>query len=311
MIGEPLVLKGITRLVCPSYKCYLLRPRLFTVIGSSNGIICLAWDTYCYLWNPTTKQCKELPRFPRYARALEDDDHGTLAFAFDSISDDYKVVRFIPQNIFTGDVPILQIYSANSDTWKEIHCHDIIDMCDSTFELGPVINGALYAGGQGDIVSFDLHNEVCTVVPLPCSVSYSSDILDFEGSAGVIFESIGERSEKYLWTIDHIDGKISWTKKLNIELGDIIWVYSYLGGGLFSGVKQFVCLDELFVYDYRKKEYKHIPVPMAGLKTFFKYTETGASIKGSERLRINRFYFNYALNSEFPAELLKLEVAAL
>ncbi|XP_017241709.1 F-box/kelch-repeat protein At3g23880-like [Daucus carota subsp. sativus] len=299
MIGEPSVLTDITRLVCPSYKCYLLKPRLFTVIGSSNGIICLVFDIYCYLWNPTTKQCKELPRFPRYARALGDDVHGTLAFAFDSIYDDYKVVRFLHENIFTSDAPILQIYSTNSDSWKEIHCHDIISICDLTFELGPVINGALYAGGHRDIVSFDLHNEVCTVVPLPCSVSYYSKILDFEGSAGVIFESIGERSEICLWTLDHIDGKISWTKKLNIELGEIIWVYSYLGGGLFSGVKEFVCPDdelfefecpeELFLYDYRKKEYKHIPVPVAGLKTFFKYTETGASIKGSKPLIITRF----------------------
>ena len=76
--------------------------------------------------------------------------------------------------------------------------------------------------------------------------------------------------------------------KLNIELGDIIWVYSYLGGGLFSGVKEFL-YPELFLYDYRKKEYKHIPVPVAGLKTFFKYTETGASIKGSKPLIITRF----------------------
>ena len=219
MIGES-VLEGITRLVCSSYKCYLLKPRLFTVIGSSNGIICLVRDTYCYLWNPTTKQCKEVPRFPRYARALQDDDYGTLAFAFDSISDDYMVVRLLHENIFTGDVPILQIYSANSDSWKEIHCHDIIDMDNLTFGLGPVINGALYAGGNGDIISFDLHNEVCNVVPLPNSVSYCSEILDFEGSAGVIFESIGERSEICLWTIEHIDGKISWTKKLNI----LIWV---------------------------------------------------------------------------------------
>ena len=89
------------------------------------------------------------------------------------------------------------------------------------YQLYSTIPGVLLCTGrQGDIVSFDLHNEVCTVVPLPCSVSYSSDILDFEGSAGVIFESIGERSEICLWTIEHIDGKISWTKKLNI----LIWV---------------------------------------------------------------------------------------
>ncbi|XP_017240040.1 putative F-box protein At3g10240 [Daucus carota subsp. sativus] len=261
-----------------------------TRISSSNGIICLVCDVHCYLWNPTTKQCKELPRFPRYAKAFEDEDNNYLAFAFDSISDDYKVVRLLLEDTTTGDdVPIVQIYSANSDSWKEIHCHDFIDICDSTFEFGPVINGTLYAGGCGDIFLLNLNNELCTVVPLPNSLLHYSEILDFEGSAGVIFESLRKRSEICLWTLDHIDGEISWTKKLNIALAEITWVYSYLGGGLFSGVKAFLCPDELFLYDYKKKEYKHIPVPVGGLETFFKYTETLASIKDSERLIINKF----------------------
>ena len=33
-----------------------------------------AMEIQCYLWNPTTKQRKELPRFPRYAKALEGKD---------------------------------------------------------------------------------------------------------------------------------------------------------------------------------------------------------------------------------------------
>ena len=58
------------------------------MVGSTTVMfpfVSAAVDIQCYLWNPTTKQCKELPRFPRYAKALEGKDHDN------TLSDDYKV----------------------------------------------------------------------------------------------------------------------------------------------------------------------------------------------------------------------------
>lgn len=42
-------LNGIPRSFFPDFKCYLYVPLEFTVIGSSNGIICLVKDIHCYL----------------------------------------------------------------------------------------------------------------------------------------------------------------------------------------------------------------------------------------------------------------------
>ena len=53
------------------------------------------------------------------------------------------------------------------------------------YQLYSTIPGVLLCTGrQGDIVSFDLHNAVCTVVSIPSSIARYSEILDF-GSLGV------------------------------------------------------------------------------------------------------------------------------
>ena len=66
-------------------------------------------------------------------------------------------------------------------------------------------------GRKEHIVSFDLHNEVFTVVTIPSSMVKYSYILDFQGYVVVIFGSIDERSRINLWTLDDIHGKLSWT----------------------------------------------------------------------------------------------------
>lgn len=273
---------GISRSVCPDYKCYLYVPLEFTVIGSSNGIICLVYDIHCYLWNPVTKKCKELPRFPRNQKSFENNHEGNLAFYYDTLSNDYKVLWLLCQLATTGGLPVLQLYSTNTKSWKEIHVHDTSPSKVLSYpylKLGPVINGAIYMGRKEYVVSIDLHKEECMAVPIPTSMVRYSDILDFEGSVAVIFGSVGERSEISLWTLVNIDSKVSWTQKFNLALDDIVWIYSYLGGGLLYGRRK-EYHNQFFLYDYRKKDFKYIPLPDTRLKTILKYKESLASIEG-------------------------------
>ncbi|KAK1373792.1 hypothetical protein POM88_029985 [Heracleum sosnowskyi] len=213
---------------------------------------------------------------------VHDSYAGNLAFYFDSISDDYKVLRLLCEETTTGGLPILQIYSTNDNSWKEIYVHDTSPtnvMSYPYLKLGPVINGAMYMGRKEYVVSFDLQSEVCTVVPTPSSMVRYSDILDFEDSVAIIFGSKDKGSEISLWTLDNIHDSTSWNKKFDIEQDNMGWIYSCLGGGLLYGRTR-EDVGEFFLYDYRKKDFKYIPLSDSRLKTVLKYTETIASIEG-------------------------------
>ncbi|XP_017238944.1 putative F-box protein At4g38870 [Daucus carota subsp. sativus] len=270
-------------LVSPDFKCYLYVPHKFTVIGSCHGIICLVDDIHCYLWNPLTKQCKQLPTFPRNQKPIVNVHHaGNIAFCFDTISNDYKVLRLLCELLTTGGLPVLQLYSTNTNSWQEIYINDTSPskvLCYPYLKLGPVINGVIYTGRKEYAVSFNMHTEVCTAIPIPSSMVRYSDILDFEGSAAVICGSASRGSELSLLTLDNVDGKISWTKMFNIIQDGMGWIYSCLGGGLLYGRKR-GDVTEYFLYDYRNKDFKYMPLSNSPVRTFLKYTETVASVKG-------------------------------
>ncbi|KAK1354446.1 hypothetical protein POM88_047702 [Heracleum sosnowskyi] len=192
-------LYALPPLVSPDFKCYIYEPHRFTVVGSCNGIICMVHELHCYLWNPLTKKCKEVPKFPRCQMAIMPDQYAcNLAFYFDTISNDYKVLRLFREQTTTGELPVLQLNSTNTNSWREIHVQDTSPtkvMCYPYIKLGPIINGAIYMGRKEYVVSFNLQSEVCTVVPTPSSMVRYSDILDFEGSVAVIFGSRYKGSE--------------------------------------------------------------------------------------------------------------------
>lgn len=277
-------LNALPPLVSPNFKCYLYQPGYYTVIGSCNGIICLVYEISCYLWNPVTKKCKEVPQFPRCQKPIVHDQHaaGSLAYCFDTISNDYKVFRLFCEQTTTGPLPVLQVYSTNTDSWKEIYVHDTSPtkvMSYPYLKLGPVINGGIYMGRKEYVVSFDLNTEACTVVPTPSSMVRYSDILDFEGSVAVFFGSEGKGSEISLCTLDNIHDNVSWTKKFNIVQDNMGWIYSCLGSGLVYGRRR-GNIGGFFLYDYRKKDFKYTPILNWRLKIFFKHTETLASVGG-------------------------------
>ncbi|XP_074352477.1 putative F-box protein At4g38870 [Apium graveolens] len=268
-------------LVSPDFKCYIYEPDHFKVVGSCNGIICLVFELHCYLWNPVTKKCKELPEFPPSdqmnlpefppsgmnlpefppSQIVPDHQVGNLAFYFDTISNDYKVLRHLCEQT-TGESMVLHLYSTNTNSWRDIHVHDTSPtkvMSYPCLKLGPLISGVIYMGRKEYVVSFNLHTEVFTMFPTPSYMVRYSDILDFEGSVAVIFGSKDRGSEISLGILDNSNGNVSWTKKFNIVEDTMGWIYSCLGGGMFYGRKR----DSagFFLYDYRKKNFKYRPLP--------------------------------------------------
>ncbi|XP_010317339.1 F-box/kelch-repeat protein At3g23880-like [Solanum lycopersicum] len=112
----------------------------YTVIGSINGLICLvttiASGRMICIWNPAIEQYKMFP-------VHNDDPEKTrkcyigMGFGYDKDSDDYKVMRILSYKK-GGPLTILEIYSTNSECWKEVksnrHLRMISDFCDVIIE---------------------------------------------------------------------------------------------------------------------------------------------------------------------------------
>ncbi|KAK1354438.1 hypothetical protein POM88_047694 [Heracleum sosnowskyi] len=280
MISKDAAYKSLPRFTSINFQYYLHMPLRFRVVGSCRGIICLIDRKQCYLWNPSTMQSKQLPKYPGfYEKAALDYSHSRVqvGFGFDFVSNEYKVLRFIcPYKDYkTTAVPISQLYSTGTNSWKVINFPDNSPLGFPILRLGPVINGVLHMDYKKQVVSFDLHNEVFTVIPFPSSKIIKSNVLDFESSVAVIFQSKKKKSRISLWTLADIHGKLFWTKKFDIVHRDIHWVNSYLGGGLLYGRK-----ESSILYDYITNDFKSFPRLVKAPEAVFKYTETLASVEG-------------------------------
>ncbi|KAK1398992.1 hypothetical protein POM88_008855 [Heracleum sosnowskyi] len=226
-------------------------------IGCCNGIICLSSYNYVvYLWNPSVKMFRKL-HLPNPRRSVA----VTVGFGYDSISDEYKILRLVYMNE-NDVVPIANVYHVNEDSSRQFQgptlTTQIYNFWPSPSNI--VVNGVLYFDGGDQLVTFDLHDEVFGLVPFPNSVQRKrSDVMDFEGYVAVVFES-GTGVD--LWTFDKVE--FAWTKKFSIDYGiddlDVeIKLSCYLGAKQFYGEKSLY--GNYFVheilYDYEKKETKY------------------------------------------------------
>lgn len=97
------------------------------VSGSINGIICLSsfWrsDTrFVALWNPTINYWKPIHLPPH----MEDDDrYASIGLAFDSLTNDYKIIRLA--SLFTPICPKsrIEVYSAKQDSWSVVNSNSL------------------------------------------------------------------------------------------------------------------------------------------------------------------------------------------
>ncbi|KAK1398999.1 hypothetical protein POM88_008862 [Heracleum sosnowskyi] len=176
-----------------------------------NGIICfgdMALNAV-YLWNPSIRKGKEL--LP--ARGGSKSPPLTIGLGYDALSSDYKV-------------PVLKNWMKNIQS--------------NIKPINVFVNGVLYFDGGDELVSFDMHEEVVRLISFPSFIRRRrSNVLDFEGSVAMVFES-GTGVD--LWTLYNVSDKVSWTKKVSIEYGlddpdTEIWLSCYLGAKQFFGSK--------------------------------------------------------------------------
>ncbi|XP_017253016.1 F-box/kelch-repeat protein At3g23880-like [Daucus carota subsp. sativus] len=268
----------------------LVMPRLFSTHYSiksvCNGILCLAnsFGNVVYLWNPSISKFKKLPAPEPYTCTTLPVKVG---FGYDPISDDYKVFRVVSEKEFDVE-PLIQVYSSNADSWTSEFKAPILKNVEYYGRTNVVVDGVLYFDNNMDhLISFDLHNESFGLVPIPSLTRMGSDVLDFQGSVAMVFQSGFEIYD--LWTLDNVSGDVSWTKKFSIEAHPEteIWLTKYLGAAQFFGKKLFDRSVFMFnvLYDYEKKETKIYKHEEENVCAFLKYKETLVSLDGFEQMQ--------------------------
>jgi F-box interacting protein len=102
------------------------RGQFFSIVGSSNGLLCLADDVSgcesCeyVLWNPSIQKAIRLPRPESHGPHMH-----SLGFGYDPASDDYKLVRLAylegkTRIRFNTVPPLVEIYTLRTGAWRSV-----------------------------------------------------------------------------------------------------------------------------------------------------------------------------------------------
>ncbi|XP_059285011.1 F-box/kelch-repeat protein At3g06240-like [Lycium ferocissimum] len=203
-------------------SCYF-----FNIVGTCNGILCLndemcLWSAF-YLWNPSIRKSVELPN-PIFR--LDGDLDQTLGFGFDTVANDYKVVR-ISRTCF-GTPPVVELYKLSTGVWNDI---SYVAPSHVIFHIAPhvYLNGASHwvasKWEEGStptmIVSFDMHDETFSVIILPNSLVSEVQQHNDRTNLVVLDESlclVSYNKDKTIdiWMMKEYGEAESWVKHYNI-----------------------------------------------------------------------------------------------
>ncbi|XP_004301890.1 PREDICTED: putative F-box protein At3g10240-like [Fragaria vesca subsp. vesca] len=127
-------------------------------------------SNHIVVWNPATKKFRFLPK--------TDDHHDLLGFEFFHDSRDYKVVNILkpgPDNTIRA-----KVFTRSTKSWREVKSHYFCSsgafLCGTFSSI--TLNGVLYSpiwiqerrshrSHVLTVLSFNFHNEVFNVIPLP------------------------------------------------------------------------------------------------------------------------------------------------
>ncbi|PON44103.1 F-box domain containing protein [Trema orientale] len=256
-----------------------------------NGVVCVA-DYYhnIILSNPAMKSSRTLPK-PNFVDRFVLQGVG---FGYDSVSNDYKVVRFgRDQSLY----PKAEVYSLKSDSWKEVGIDSGTDYFPS-LHVEVSVNGAFYwlmSGPRFMMRVFDMSDEVFYSVPLPDSLqSIQSQWM----SLGVWNDSValffcpGEKGIPVsidVWVMKACakgvkGSSYSWTKEITIgPFEGIDCPLGFWNGGEF--LMRAANFKEIVSYNVRTQKRRNVKV--GGLDGIgcraFSYVKSLVSVQGKEQ----------------------------
>ncbi|XP_016444220.1 F-box protein At3g07870-like [Nicotiana tabacum] len=239
----------------------------FNIVGSCNGLLCLSDDLWgyrdhYYIWNPSIKKSVKLPEPIFIFRTHGPFDH-TLGFGFDSVTNDYEVVRIVHTGFSTDKVPPdVEVFKLSTGVWQ-----DITPVSPSCLFVpktpGFYMNGACHwvaskrKGGESQnmIVLFDVHGETFWEMMVPDSLvrKFSGFFCEgfvlfvSNGSLCLADSSSGNDKTIDIWMIKEYGDPESWVKQFSISSRDISFnvgvvdeIFSLFNGGRQRQVAHFL-----------------------------------------------------------------------
>jgi F-box interacting protein len=193
-------------------------------ISVCNGLICFVkYPDIIMLWNPTIHRLLTLPQPMLEAEDIFD-CLNTFTLWFDSLTDDYKVIRFIfllMDVVVTIEQPQVEIFSLNNNSWSNIS--QIPPLFQIAGPSSPIINDTLNWIGYHDsdiykwysILSFDVNAEVFRIIDFPKvlkikDTSFKLAVYKDTSIAICCHDSIDQAME--VWVMKEYDNIESWTK---------------------------------------------------------------------------------------------------
>ena len=217
----------------------------YMIVGFCNGLFCLASreKELChiiYLWNPSIRMCKKLvaTRFNR-----KHNEGASIGFAYDSLNNDFKILRIVCDVMFNGPEAEAEIYTLSSDSWRKVVTSmQSLSGCEVTepkLVWGPFTfyNGALHAlaftTGYLYILSFDISNESFHEIMMPRNhldgmTNYFNKLAVYKGLlANFVFSNDfgNEHNGRFLchlWVMEEYGVPESWTRKFVME-----WAWTF------------------------------------------------------------------------------------
>ncbi|XP_059436434.1 F-box protein CPR1-like [Corylus avellana] len=173
--------------ICPPFNHPTTR--FIKIVGHCNGLICLHICPFCcsnieernkypneiVIWNPLIRKYKKLPFKP-----IEnpDDYELKLAFGYDQINDDYKVVRILKPLLASVSEVCHHVYSLRGNSWRKVEDKWPRKDLYLNMNLSASLNGALHwvagrrRGLTSAIIAFDLSTEKFRVHALPIEINF-------------------------------------------------------------------------------------------------------------------------------------------
>ncbi|KAM5582702.1 F-box protein CPR1 [Rosa sericea] len=161
----------------------------FRVVGVCNGLVCLADDLECYgynflIWNPSIRRLVTLPK-PGLTFQTVGGYNAYHGFAFDAITNDYKVVRLVEDQYGWNDEQtenqtFVEIYSLAAGSWSNPRIVDPQCSLRGQRLAQAFVNGALHWDAYGlasklhFILAFDVGSELFREIMIPKSLDWDS-----------------------------------------------------------------------------------------------------------------------------------------
>ncbi|KAL2549733.1 F-box protein CPR30 [Forsythia ovata] len=257
------------------------RHRYLNIMGPCHGLFCLYDSEKLCLWNPATREIKDIPESPiPLPSKLDCMCEVLFGFGFDSKTIDYKVVKLLRKDcVDQHNNYSVEVYTLSTNSWRiiDVVVPAYIICYLYTYDISAYMNGTYYWYAEMVIVCFDMSNEQFGMIRLPkidfplVEENYrsgnfisSSRFTECNGSLAVIFYlRNGSNIWSELWTMNGHGMAVTWTKQFSVGWLEGQWMPCPIG--TFKNNKVlFVSMDSkcaITPYDHETRSLQ-IPLPV-------------------------------------------------